>query len=258
MTEISMSRFCERRSVCRTDTQYVVQLSGYTWALQQLTGEDRPRILDAACGTGFGTYALAHGASTAVGVDLAPEAIAEARARYQAPRLFNLIMDVVKLAFRSATFDAVISQDTIEHVPDDEGFVAEAARVLRPGGTFVVFTPYREIHTTSPENPYHLREYSPESLRVLLQPYFATVRLFGRRPAPALRRVEATLDEVRRYDPLGLRALVPRSLRHPLGSLWLFSRGAKGLDQVSVEDVEYVEGAPSGSTTLIAICRLGS
>ena len=126
-----MSRFCERRSVCRTDTQYVVQLSGYTWALQQLTGEDRPRILDAACGTGFGTYALAHGASTAVGVDLAPEAIAKARARYQAPRLFYLIMDVVKLAFRSATFDAVISQDTIEHVPDDEGFVAEAARVLR-------------------------------------------------------------------------------------------------------------------------------
>ena len=253
-----MFRFCERRSGCGTDTQYVVQQSGYTWALQQLKGGDRLRILDAACGTGFGTYALAQGASTAVGVDLAPDAIDEARARYLAPGLFYLIMDVAKLAFRSATFDAVISQDTIEHLPDDKGFVAEAARVLSPGGIFIVFTPHREAHTNNPDNPYHLREYSPESLRDLLQLHFETVHLFGRRPAPALCRLEATLNEVRRYDPFGLRALVPRSFRHRLGSLWLINRGAKGLDQVSVEDVEYLEGAPSGSTTLIAICWLGS
>jgi hypothetical protein len=70
--------------------------------------------------------------------------------------------------------------------------------------------------------------------------------------------VEGTLDEVRRYDPFRLRALVPRSLRHHLGSLWLLSRGAKVLDQVSVDDVEYVEDAPLGSTTLIAVCRRGS
>jgi len=235
----------------------MVQLSGYTWALQQLKWGDRLRVLDAACGTGFGTHALARGALAAVGVDIAPQAITEARARYRAPGLSYLVMDVAKLAFRNAVFDAVISQDTIEHVPDDESFVAEAARVLNPDGTFIVFTPCREVHTTTPENPYHLREYSPESLQSVLQPHFGTVRLFGRRPAPVLHRVEATLDEVRRYDPLRLRALVPRSLRHRLGSLWLLSRGAKALDQVSVEDVEYVEGVPPGSTTLIAICRRG-
>ncbi len=253
---MALPRFCERRSACSTDTQYSVQLSGYTWALQQLEAGDRLRILDAACGTGFGTYALAHGASVAVGVDLAPQAIAEARARHRAAGLSYLVMDVTKLAFHNAAFDAVISQDTIEHVPDDQGFVAETARVLSPAGIFIVFTPYREVHTTSPENPYHLREYSPETLQSLLQPHFATVRLFGRHPAPTIRRMEATLDEVRRYDPLRLRVLVPRSLRHRLGILWLRRRGAKALDQVSVEDVQYVEGAPSGSTTLIAICQL--
>jgi len=256
MAEGTMRRFSERRSACQTDTQYVVQLSGYSWVLQQLPAGPL-QILDAACGTGFGTYAIAHRADAAVGVDIAPEAIAEARARYRASGLYYAVMDVAKLAFRNATFDAVISQDTIEHVPDDAGFVAQAARVLRPGGTFTVFTPYREAHTTTPENPYHLREYSPDSLRSLLQPHFSTVCFFGRRPAPVLRRVEGTLDEVRRYDPLRLRALVPRSLRHHLGSLWLRRRGAKALDQVSVEDVEYVEDAPLGSTTLIAICELG-
>lgn len=254
---MALPRFCERRSACSTDTQYMVQLSGYTWALQELTTGGGLTILDAACGAGFGTYTLSQGASAAVGVDLAPEAIVEARARYRAPGLSYLLMDVTKLAFRTAIFDAVISQDTIEHVPDDEDFVAEAGRVLRPGGIFIVFTPYREVHTTTPENPYHLREYSPETLRSILQPHFATVRLFGRRPAPSLRRVEGNLDEVRRYDPLRLRKVVPRTLRHRLGSLWLRRRGAKALDQVSVEDVEYVEGVPPGSTTLIAICELG-
>ena len=134
----------------------MVQLSAYTWTLQQLRGGNRARILDAACGTGFGTHALAQSVFEAVGVDLAPEAIAEARARYRAPGLSYLVMDVAKLAFRGAIFDAVISQDTIEHVPDDESFVAEAARVLSPDGIFIVFTPYREVHTTTPENPYHL------------------------------------------------------------------------------------------------------
>lgn len=249
-------RFSERRSACRTDTQYVVQLSGYIWALQQLSG-DRLQVLDAACGTGFGTNSLSYRADTAVGVDIAPEAIAEARARYRAPNLYYLVMDVEKLGFPSAKFDAVISQDTIEHVPDDMSFVAEAARVLSPAGIFIVFTPYSEVHTTAPKNPYHLREYSPESLRSLLQPYFSTVRLFGRRPASSLHQVEVSLDEVRRYDPLRLRALVPRSLRHRLGSLWLLKRGAKTLDQISVEDIEYVEGVPPGSTTLIAMCQRG-
>lgn len=257
MAEVITRRFSERRSSCRTDTQYVVQLSGYIWALQQLSG-DRLQVLDAACGTGFGTNSLAYRVDTAVGVDIAPEAIAEARARYRAPNLHYLVMDVEKLGFHSAKFDAVISQDTIEHVTDDEAFVTETARVLKPGGTFIVFTPFRDVHTTTPKNPFHLREYCPDSLRSLLQPYFSTICFFGRRPAPALRCVEGTLDLVRRYDPLRLRTLVPRSVRHRLASLWLQRRGAKVLDHVSEEDVEYIEGVPPESTTLIAICRRGT
>lgn len=250
-----MPRHAGRHDVCPTDTQYVVQLSGYTWALRQLAGPGRLRVLDAACGTGFGTAVLAQEAAWAVGVDVAPEAVAGARRRFRAPNLAYLVMDVERLAFRDGLFDAVVSQDTMEHVRDDERFVAEVARVLVPGGTFIVYTPFREVHTTSPETPSHLREYSPESLSSLLRVHFPSVHLFGRRPTPELRRLEGTLDEVRRYDPLRLRALVPSTVRHWLGSLWLRVRRVKGLREVSVEDVEYVEGPPPGSTTLIALCR---
>jgi hypothetical protein len=144
----------------------------------------------------------------------------------------------------------------LEHMHSPTVLMPRSAWTSPPGGIFIVFTPYREVHTTTPENPYHLREYSPETLRSLLQPHFSTVCFFGRRPAPALRRVEDTLDKVRRYDPLRLRTLVPRSVRHRLGNLWLLKSGAKLLDQVSVNDVEYVDDAPPGSTNLIAVCRL--
>src|SRR2546428_8257701 len=75
----------ERHDVCATDTQYVVQISGYDWALRQLAGAARLRVLDAACGVGYGTDVLARGAASAVGVDAAPAAPRHARRPFPAP-----------------------------------------------------------------------------------------------------------------------------------------------------------------------------
>jgi hypothetical protein len=98
-----------------------------------------------------------------------------------------------------------------------------------------------------------LREYSPESLLALMDPCFVGLRLFGRRPGPRLREAEAGLDRVRRWDPLGLRRLlVPRLVRHRLGSWALERRGATPLEALSAADVEYFEGV-EGSGTLIAV-----
>lgn len=252
-----MPHYTERHDVCRTDTQYVVQLSGYAWALKQIDVGGR-RVLDVASGTGFGADLMSERARLAVGVDLSREAVSEARRRYGRPGLAFLQADALALPFREGSFDLVVSQDTIEHVEDDRGFVGEVARVLNPRGTFIVFTPWREAHTTQPDNPFHLREYSAASLRELLAPRFAEVRFWGRRWGSELARTEDELDRVRRADALGLRRVLPRALRHRLGSLWLSLRGSKTLERVSVDDVEYVEGAPRGSNTLIAVCRSGA
>jgi len=252
-----MARVTERHDVCRTDTQYVVQLSGYAWALSQIDPA-RAAILDVATGIGFGGHLLSDRARLVVGVDLAREVVVEARRRFRRRNLFFLQGDGAALAFRNGAFDAVVSQDTIEHIPHDGEFVAEAARVLKPGGVFVVFTPWRETHTEKPENPFHLREYSAASLTALLAPHFPDIRLWGRRWKEELTRSESEMDRVRCLDPCGLRRVVPRALRHRLASLWLSLRQAKRLDHVSVEDVEYMPGAPPGSNTLIAVCRAGA
>lgn len=99
---------------------------------------ERPRVLDAGCGTGFNLLALSR-LGRAVGVDLAPEAIAFCRQRgVRAVRA-----SLLALPFENALFDAVTSLDVLYHawVTDDHAAVAEMARVVRPGGVLLVRVP---------------------------------------------------------------------------------------------------------------------
>jgi SAM-dependent methyltransferase len=99
---------------------------------------ERPRVLDAGCGTGFNLLALSR-LGRAVGVDLAPEAIAFCKERgVRAVRA-----SLLALPFENALFDAVTSLDVLYHawVTDDRAAVAEMARVVRPGGLLLVRVP---------------------------------------------------------------------------------------------------------------------
>jgi SAM-dependent methyltransferase len=98
----------------------------------------RARVLDAGCGTGFNLIALSR-FGAAVGIDLAPEALAFCRERgVRAVRA-----SLLALPFPERTFDAVASFDVIYHawVTDDRAAVAEMARVTRPGGVLLVRVP---------------------------------------------------------------------------------------------------------------------
>lgn len=49
--------------------------------------------------------------------------------------------DALQLPFPDGTFDHIIASEVLEHIPDDEGAIAELTRVLRPGGTIAVTVP---------------------------------------------------------------------------------------------------------------------
>jgi SAM-dependent methyltransferase len=100
------------------------------------------RLLDAGCGTGFNLMALGR-LGTAVGIDLAPEAIAFCRER----GVRALRASLLALPFPERTFDAVTSLDVIYHawVADDRAALREMARVLRPGGLVLVRVPALRI-----------------------------------------------------------------------------------------------------------------
>jgi SAM-dependent methyltransferase len=101
-------------------------------------GEGALRILDAGCGTGGNLVHLAR-MGEAVGVDLAPEALAFCRRR----NVKALRARLAELPFAAGAFDVVTSFDVLYHawVDDDKAAVAEMARVLRPGGLLLVRVP---------------------------------------------------------------------------------------------------------------------
>ena len=132
------------------------------------------RVLDAACGEGYGTALLAGaGASSATGVDLDEATIAHARSHHPAPEF--VVGDVGDLSFDDASFDLIVCFETIEHVPDPGRALAELQRVTAPEGLLLVSTPNK--HQYLVENEYHEREFFHEEFVELLRARFASVEL---------------------------------------------------------------------------------
>lgn len=136
-------------------------------------------VLDAACGTGYGTAMLkASGAAAVAGIDLDEASIERAAADYGAEGLTFIAGDVLALPFGDGSFDAVVSFETIEHVSDGSAWIRESARVLKEGGLFIVSTPNRALtnaanyYEEQPFNPHHRFEYrTAELVGELLQMY---------------------------------------------------------------------------------------
>lgn len=181
--------------------EWFVHHARYLFACQFASGRD---TLDAACGTGYGSALLRrYGATSVTGIDLAPEAIAEARRAHAAPGVTFREGDVLALP-AGDRYGAVVSFETIEHVADPERALDALARALRPDGVFVCSTPNRDLTSPgttrrdAPANPFHRVELSRSELRTALHARFHDVRLYGqlfRFPGP-FRRPRRVLESL--------------------------------------------------------------
>lgn len=140
-------------------------------------------VLDIACGEGYGCHVLAQVASSVVGVDIDAEAVRYAQDQYASSTLRFETGDATAIPLASGSVDVVTSFETIEHFADHERFLAEVARVLRPGGLVIISSPNRPIYSeeSNYNNPFHVRELDREEFRRALQSRFANVALFEQR-----------------------------------------------------------------------------
>jgi SAM-dependent methyltransferase len=144
----------------------------YWWATALVTGKN---VLDAACGTGYGTNILAGaGASAVVGVDRAAHVIEFARAQAQEFATFQ-VADLLDLPFADRTFDVVICFEAIEHVDAPERALDELRRVLEPDGVLALSSPNRGVSLGG--NPHHHHEFTPDEFESVLRARFEHVRL---------------------------------------------------------------------------------
>lgn len=142
------------------------------WLVEQ--GRTRIDILDAACGTGYGSRILANGVPGARvhGIDVSPDAIAWGK-RHFAGRDWSVPVELVQgdclqLPFDAESFHAVVSFETLEHL-DAPTFLAEVHSVLKPGGIFFGSTPNQDVLPWSPDFLHHLRHYTPSELQDLIE-----------------------------------------------------------------------------------------
>lgn len=155
-------------------------------------------VLEAGCGEGYGAALLARSASRMIAVDLDAATIRHVGSRY-ADAVNPVRADLQRLPMADGSVEVVAALQTVEHLGDQPGFLAECARVLRPAGALIVTTPNRLTFSpgrAAPLNPFHTRELAPAELDELLEPAFVAVRSWGLRHGRRLRRWE------RRHGPL--------------------------------------------------------
>ena len=136
-------------------------------------------VLDAGCGTGYGSSELAGAAASVTGFDVAPSAIDYARAHFAAPRF--VLGSCGSMPFAPNAFDLVVAFEVIEHLADYHAFLRECARVLKHQGLLIVSSPnrlyYSESRAQTGPNPYHEHEFEAEEFVAELEKTFSNVRL---------------------------------------------------------------------------------
>jgi ubiquinone/menaquinone biosynthesis C-methylase UbiE/predicted nucleic acid-binding Zn-ribbon protein len=120
----------------------------------------RKRVLDIACGEGYGANLLARIASKVTGVDLDAGTIAHAKAKYRHRNLHFVRGSCTEIPCEDHSIDLVASFETIEHISEHGDFLSEIKRVLVPGGILVISSPhkaeYQKVSETA--NPFHEAE----------------------------------------------------------------------------------------------------
>ena len=141
------------------------------------------RVLDVACGEGYGSDLLAAPGIDVVGVDIADEAVTHATAKYGRAGLRFVEASAAELPFEDGSFDTVVSFETIEHHDQHEAMLREIKRVLAPGGRLVISSPNRQHYSIEPgySNPFHVKELFREEFVALVGKHFNCLQVLGQR-----------------------------------------------------------------------------
>jgi len=167
----------------------------YIFALDHIKNLD---VLDCASGIGWGSFLMAQsGANKVTGVELSEDAISTARKYYASENLEFFNSAIEDAGFCEASFDAVVSFETIEHVSNPLDFLKKLRSVSKQNATLLLSTPNGltfKLAGDAPYNPYHLDEYSRRELeKMFVESGWSVTEYRGQYP------MKVDSDEVEKY-----------------------------------------------------------
>jgi ubiquinone/menaquinone biosynthesis C-methylase UbiE len=132
-------------------------------------------VLDIASGSGYGTKLMSARASYVYGVDNNVDAIKYSKKNYSATNAEFLPGDATKIPLKDEVVDCVVSMETLEHIKDQEEFLNEIKRVMKPNGVLALSTPNDRVYPKG--NHFHVKEHNKTTLYALLSKFFSNVKI---------------------------------------------------------------------------------
>jgi len=170
----------------------------YLMACDLVSGK---KVLDAACGEGYGSHLLAAYAEKVVAVDIDQNSITHAKQRYHRDNLKFIKADVLDIPIPDNSFDVVVSFETLEHLAAHQDLLAEYKRLLNDDGVLIVSTPDKAEYSdkTGFENEYHVKELYRHEFKALLDGYFSQQVWLGQKLMfnSAIWQLDKTLNSVK-------------------------------------------------------------
>ncbi len=178
-------------------------LYAYIAASEMVKGD----IIELGSGEGYGLQMLAPLAKSYMAVDkFETETLGHNNVEFRQQMLPSLI------GIEDNSYDFAVTFQVIEHIKDDNTFISEIHRVLKPGGTLLITTPNRPMSLT--RNPWHIREYTGAELAELAGKYFRKVEVKGIFGSPVVleyhEKNKASVHRITRFDIFKLQYRLPR------------------------------------------------
>lgn len=243
-----INRNASNSSGARSNFLYgnILEQKRYMFALSRTYNRD---VLDCASGIGWGSYLIAAaGARTVVGIELSDEGVSSAKKYYSAGTITYINSSLAAADTSDASFDVIVSFETLEHVENPIEFLTKLKSLARPDATMFLSTPngyaFKEP-ADRPYNPFHLNEFSRMELtRMFASSGWSVVEYRGQYPMlrgsddiPAYRRfIKAYWSQQRRARSFGLPYRAVKFAGRMLGYSLAEPAFASSCDPVLIDD----------------------